>query len=101
MPNNVGFDRVNPYPAGVSGPLRVQDISIRRSCPRQQGSGSKFGLPPTPHSLGNQVTLIFGHRPSDLKQELVMGITRTSSNAAMLAASRNRSKPGRLSLAPE
>jgi len=74
LPNNGGFDWVNLYPAGVSGPLRVHDISIRRSCPRQQGSGSKFGLPPTPHSLGNQVTLVFGHRPTDLKQELVMGI---------------------------
>jgi hypothetical protein len=71
---NVGFDRINLYPAWISGSLRVQDISVWRSSPRQQASGSKFGLPPTSHSLGNQVALIFGHRPTDLKQELVMRI---------------------------
>src|SRR3990172_9356759 len=74
LPDNAGFDRVNPYPARIPGPLRVQDISIRCSGPRQQSPGSKFSLPPTPHSLGNQVTLIFGHRSTDLKQELVMWI---------------------------
>ena len=72
--NHIGFDGVNTHPAGVTGSLGVQDVSIRSSRPRQQGSGSKFGLPSTPHSFGNQVALVLGHRPTDLQQELIMGI---------------------------
>jgi putative transposase len=74
LPNNGRFDRVNPYLTRISGALRVQDISVRRSGPRQKAPGSKFGLPPTPHSLSNQVAFIFSHRSTDLKQELVVGI---------------------------
>ena len=72
--NNGRFDWVNPYSARISGPLRVQDISIRCSGPRQKASGSKFGLPPTPHPFSDQVALIFSHRPTDLQQELIVGI---------------------------
>jgi hypothetical protein len=74
LPYNGRFDRVNPHPVRIPRPFRVQDISVRRSGPRQQAPGSEFGLPSTPHSICNQVALVFGHRPSDLKQELVMGI---------------------------
>jgi hypothetical protein len=74
LPYNVGFDRVNPHPARISGPFRIQDISVRRSGPRQQAPSSEFGLPPTPHSIGNQATLIFSYRSANLKQKLVMGI---------------------------
>jgi hypothetical protein len=31
-------------------------------------------LPPTPHPVSDQVALIFGHRSTDLQQELIMGI---------------------------
>jgi hypothetical protein len=74
LADNFGLDRVNPYPTGIPGPLGVQDIPIRGSCPWQEPSGSKFCLTSTPHSIGNQVALIFCYRSTNLKQELIMGI---------------------------
>ena len=72
--NNVGFDWINAHPAGVTGPLWVQDISIRRSRPGQQCPGAQFCLPSTSHPLGDQAALILSHRPTNLQQELIMRI---------------------------
>jgi hypothetical protein len=71
---NIGFDRIYPNSARVSGLFRIQDIPIRSACPWQQRASSKFGLTPPSHSIGNQVTLVFGHCSTDLQQQLVMGI---------------------------
>ena len=74
LPYNIGFDRIYPNSARVSGLFRIQDIPIRSACPWQQRASSKFGLTPPSHSISNQVTLVFGHCSTDLQQQLVMGI---------------------------
>jgi len=69
-----GFKLLHPQPVGVAGPLGIDPITERRADPRQQLPGLQFGQPPPPHPVGDQRAFVFGYRPPDLQQQLIMRV---------------------------
>jgi hypothetical protein len=74
LPDNLGFDWVKAHSAGVAWSFRVEDVAVRRNCPRQQQATLQLSLPATPHAFGNEVALVLGHRPTNVQQQLVVGV---------------------------
>ena len=59
---------------GITGALGVHDIAVGGHTPGQQLATAQFGLPATPHPIGDQGALILGHGPPDLEHELIMWV---------------------------
>src|SRR5262249_24752712 len=72
--DNRAFRRLDLYPRRVSGPLWMQAVLIRRNGPRQEHPGLEFHLASTSHAIRNQGPFVFGHGPTDLHQEMVLGV---------------------------
>ncbi|MCZ7568888.1 MAG: hypothetical protein M5U01_09925 [Ardenticatenaceae bacterium] len=70
------FDRVKAHAARIARSLRIEDVPVRGDAPRQELAAAQFRLPATAHALGNQAALIFGHRPTDLQQQLIVRVIR-------------------------
>jgi hypothetical protein len=65
---------LHPDPGRIPGPLGVQPVAEWRRGPGQQRACPQLGLPPAAHPLGDQRALILGDRPTDLQQQLIVGI---------------------------
>jgi hypothetical protein len=58
----------------ISGAIWINLKPIHRLGPGQQNPSSIFRLTPSAHSVSNQGPFVFGHCPTDLQHQLVMGI---------------------------
>jgi hypothetical protein len=74
LSDNLGFDRFQAHPAGVTWPFRVEDVAIRRHRPGQQQATAQLGLPASPHPFGNEVALVLSNRAANVQQQLVVGV---------------------------
>src|SRR5258708_25846487 len=54
--------------------IRIEAIAIGRPRPRQEQACAILMLSSTSNPLGNQAALVFGHRSSNLKKQLIIGI---------------------------
>jgi hypothetical protein len=69
-----GGDRVDLDRSRVTGPLGVQPIPVRCSCPRQQPPAAQPRQPPAPHPIGDQGPLVLGDRAADLGHQLLVRV---------------------------
>ena len=74
--NHGSFCRIDLHAARVARAVRVDAVAIGHTGPGQQRATTQLGQPPPPHPLGNEGALVFGHRPTDLQQQLVVGVGR-------------------------
>src|SRR5918911_2064142 len=58
-------------PAGAIG---IEAVAVRRPRPGQQKPSLQLAKTATAHPLGDQAALVFGHRTTDLQQELIVRI---------------------------
>jgi hypothetical protein len=69
-----GLRLVQPHAGWVTRPFGVEPVAVGRPRPGQQGAGTQLAQATTPHPLGDQGSLVLGHRAADLEQQLVMRI---------------------------
>jgi hypothetical protein len=63
-----GVDRGKAHPAGITRAVRIEEIAVGRSGPRQQLATAEFGLAPASHPLGDQGALILRHSTANLEE---------------------------------
>jgi hypothetical protein len=69
-----GFDGIAPQTLGITGALGIQDIAVGGHTPGQQLPTAQFGLPATPHPVGEQGAFILGHCSPDLEEKLLVRV---------------------------
>jgi hypothetical protein len=63
-----GLRLVQPHAGWVTRPFGVEPVTVGRPRPGQQGAGLQLAQATTPHSLGDQGSLVLGYCTTDLEQ---------------------------------